>query len=329
MKRIAPFLGCVRSNRALVAGLAFLGLALPGPAADSPLSAEVVQQPAEWAIHYQGRRLMVYSFAPQKFKPYVKELATLDGFNLLRDAPFDHLHHHALMYGIRVNGLNFWEETPGCGVQKPVQTLKPQFGVGPGGRPQAVLRQTLHWVAAPDAFLPDSAKVALLVEERTLTLTVDEAQKEVALAWKAEFTVGGKTNEVTLSGANYHGLGLRFLQELDPLARHVNAGATPDLSGNKQDVSAHPWGSVLFDQPGRPATLALYGHPGNARGQANFFTMRTPFVYLSATQGLDREPLVYRRGDKFTLNYLLTLYPGPKSPAALSARGQQYEASQP
>ena len=35
------------------------------------------------------------------------------GENLLRDAPHDHLHHHALMYGIRVNGVNFWEETPG------------------------------------------------------------------------------------------------------------------------------------------------------------------------------------------------------------------------
>jgi hypothetical protein len=318
-----------RTRTTLLTGLLFLSLAAAGPAAEPPLSAEAGQQTTEWAITYRGQRLMVYSFAPQKFKPYVKALATLDGLNILRDSPFDHLHHHALMYGIRVNGLNFWEETPGCGVQKPVQTLPPQLGVDPAGRPQAVLRQTIHWVAAADAFLPDTAGVALLVEERTLTLTIDEAQKEVALAWKSEFAVGGRTNQVTLSGANYHGLGMRFLQELDPLARHLNAGATPDLAGNKQDVSAHQWGSVSFEQPGRAATLVLYGHPGNARGEATFFTMRTPFAYLSATQGLDREPLVYRRGEKFALNYLLTLYPGLRSPAAINARGQPWETTKP
>jgi len=35
------------------------------------------------------------------------------------------------------------------------------------------------------------------------------------------FEVGIRTNVVTLTGANYHGLGMRFLQELDPLAVHL------------------------------------------------------------------------------------------------------------
>ena len=54
---------------------------------------------------------------------------------------------------------------------------------------------------------------------------------------------------------------------------------------------------------------SLRTHP-NARGDAAFFTMRSPFAYLSATQELDRDPLVYKSGDRFALNYLIAAIPG-------------------
>ena len=75
---------------------------------------------AEWPLVYNQKRLLTYALG--KFKPYVKEFMAVSGQNILRDAPFDHLHHHSLMYGIRVNGVNFWEEVAGCGYQKPVKT---------------------------------------------------------------------------------------------------------------------------------------------------------------------------------------------------------------
>jgi hypothetical protein len=271
---------------------------------------------------------MVYSLAPQKFKPYVKELSTIAGDNILRDSPHDHLHHHALMYAIKVNDINFWEEVPGCGVEKPIQTAAPELGTNAQGRPQAIIRQTLHWLAPQDAFLHYTTAAALLIEQRTLTLTVDESAREVALQWKSAFKVGTKTNEVTLTGANYHGLGMRFLQEFDPIARHLNAGGAPDLKG-RQDVSQHAWGSVSFDRPGKPATMVLMGHPTNARGDAWFFTMREPFAYLSATQNLDKEPLVYRSGQTFELTYLVTVYPELKSAEAINQRAQSWQATKP
>ena len=52
-----------------------------------------------------------YRFGDVPFKPYVDELRTPLGKNIVRDAPADHLHHHALMYAICVGGFNFWEET--------------------------------------------------------------------------------------------------------------------------------------------------------------------------------------------------------------------------
>jgi hypothetical protein len=299
------------------------------------LSVDTTQEPTAWSISYGSQKVFVYSFAPKKFKPYVKELSPLGGENILRDAPFDHLHHHALMYGIRVNGLNFWEEVSGNGVQKVIRTSPPVCTeIGSDGVAQAKFDQVLHWVAPQDAFLPDTTAVALLVEHRELVLTVTPGQREVALEWRSHFEVGAKTNTVTLGGATYHGLGMRFRKDLDPLAVHRKAGTVEapagpviDLAKNRQDLSQGAWAAVSFDAPDHPATLALAGHPANARGDAVFFSMLTPFAYLSATQGLDQAPLVYHQGDSFDLAYLVLVYPENKPTEALARRVEAWRQS--
>jgi hypothetical protein len=275
-----------------------------------------------WIVSHQGQPLLRYVFNPRQAKPYVAEFSAPGGRNILRDAPSDHLHHHGLMYAIKVNGLNFWEEVSGNGVERVVETTASVAGGA------ATLRQTIHWVAPQDAFLADTTPAALLVEQRTLTLTVDAATHEAALEWKAEFAVGKKTNEVALTGATYHGLGMRYIQEFDALANHSYAGRKPDLV-NRQEVSPAKWAAVSFAAPDQPATIALVPHPANARGDGQFFSMRTPFAYLAATQGLDQEPLVYRSGDKFTVRYLVVLYPEVKSTEALEVRARRWRESTP
>lgn len=304
----------------LVGAMILLGMPLQQAVSAGSIKVDASGAPTQWTFSWNGKPVMVYASDPQRYKPYVKELRTLRGDDVLRDAPFDHLHHHALMYGIRVNGVNFWEETAGSGVQKAIETSTP-----PAAGNAAILKQTLLWLSPEHAFLPNSNAPVLLKEVRTLTLTVDEKNEEVGLAWRSEFEPGNRTNVVTLAGANYHGLGLRFRQELDPVARHFTSAGDPDLSNNRQDVSPHPWEAVYFDAPGRPATIAVFGSGGNVRGQPRFFSMRTPFAYLAATQGLDQEPLVYRQGDRFALNYLVVLYPGEKSASDLDARGRNWE----
>lgn len=308
----------------LSGGIVAGGAMIAGAAA---LSVRTGAEPDAWTIRHGDQPVLVYAFPRGQFKPCVRELAPLGGQNLLRDAPHDHLHHHALMFGIAVNGLNFWEEISGSGVQKPVASPPPRIGVSPGGLPQATIRQTLHWRAPQDAFLPDSPKLALLIEQRTLVLTVNEATREVALHWQSAFEVGGKTNTITLTGSSYFGLGMRFLAELDPLARHFNAGGEPDVANNRQDVSPHAWAAVAFDRPVAPATIAVLDHPNNARSPATFFAMKTPFAYLSATQALHEQPLVYRAGDRFELNYLVTVYPEIKTKAFLDERRQVWASS--
>ena len=110
------------------------------------------------------------------------------------------------------------------------------------------------------------------------------------------------------------------------LATHLIAGNQPDLSGTKQDVSPGPWGAVTFDVPGKPATVAIFGSPHNPGGETRFFSMKRPFAYLSATPGLDQKPLKFKAGDRFTFEYLVTVYPEIKSANFLAKRGEQWMA---
>jgi hypothetical protein len=50
--------------------------------------------------------------------------------------------------------------------------------------------------------------------------------------------------------------------------------------------------------------------------------MLNAFAYLSATQDLEKTPLEYGPGDKFSLCYLLTLYTEAKSREFLAQRQQ-------
>jgi hypothetical protein len=317
-----------RFSRVVAALSLLVSVAVGRAVAGETLRVEPAAAQFEWTLFHGDKKLFVYRSDPRQFKPCIKELCTIRGDNLLRDAPKDHLHHHALMYAVRVNGLNFWEETSGSGVEKAVETFPPEILNAGAGLPQARLVQVLYWLAPQDAFLPNSPKLALLIERRTLVLTVNESQDEVTLDWKSQFEVGGKTNTVVLAGSSYFGLGARFLEELDPVAAHFNSDGRPDLTGTRQDVTPHEWCAVAFDRPSAPATFAMFGHPANARGDAAFFTMKRPFAYISATQGLDKEPLVYHAGDKFQLEYLVAVYPAVKSTAFLNARAAEWKTTQ-
>jgi hypothetical protein len=313
------------------AGLLLFALAPASGAAGRAAQFEVQEVAAarRFDISFSGQRVMSCEMDPQRHKPYVSWLSAPGRNNVLRDAPSDHLHHHALMYAIKVNGVNFWEEPAGAGVQKVVDAPAPVLSITPQGLPKAVLTQSIHWLEPDFAFLPDSEAHALLVETRTLTLVLDPARNETALHWQSQFAVGGRTNTVVLTGANYHGLGVRFAEELDAFALHFTASQKPDLSNHRQDTSIFPWEAVSFSKPGSPATLAMFGHPKNARGDARFFAMKTAFPYLAATQSLDREPLTYRKGDKFELNYLVAVYPEIKTAEALEARCKEWLSQPP
>lgn len=62
------------------------------------------------SVHQGQHNLLCYRYEDVPFKPYVQQLYSPNGINVLRDAPSGHIHHHALMYAVAVDGVNFWEE---------------------------------------------------------------------------------------------------------------------------------------------------------------------------------------------------------------------------
>lgn len=288
---------------------------LPGVAgaATNELTLDVYPARGELVIRRGGEPLLVYVFATNLFKPYVRELYTLQGTNVLLDAPADHPHHHGLMYGIRVNGVNFWEENDAPGVQAAVGAPETRLLKLPNGVPAASFSQRIHWLAPtnrPGAFAASGKPAPLLIEQRTLTLGVNEAAGEVALEWEAAFEVGEKP--VMLHGQNYNGLGLRPIRSFNGVAVFQNSERAPYPPPKQHASLGACWTSMTGRAGERPITLALMADPANP-GESRFFTMLEPFTYLSATQGLDREPLEYQPCERFRLRFLLVVWSEAKS----------------
>ena len=312
------------------AGLALLlAFVCSAAAADPPISIDSKMDVGQLVVNYKGRKLLVYVFATNQFKPYVRELYTLRGENVLRDSPPDHQHHHGLMYAVYVNGINFWEEREAPGVEKHVELPVHMARVDAKGTPVAAFTEIIHWLAPTNRTAPDSLAAALLLEQRTINVSVDEKNQEVALRWDSAFQVGPNAGKVTIHGPNYDGLGLRLPESFNHVAKFQNSADQPYTGPNTQNVIAARWTSVSGVMDGREVMLVLFGRPDNARGDGFFFSMLDPFAYLSATQGVDKKPLEYSAGDKFNLSYLLTVYSENKAPEFVRRRCELWDKERP
>jgi len=282
------------------------------------MSFDVKADRGELEVRFKGRKLLVYAFATNQFKPYVRELYSLRGENILRDAPPDHLHHHGMMYAVYVNGINFWEEKGAPGLQRHVK-LEHVGSSDRKGMPTAHFTELVHWLA------PTNMDTPLLIEKRTIAVAVDEKSQEVAVQWDAQFQAGPKAGKVTLHGPNYNGLGLRLPESFNHVARFQNSQGLPYVGQNTQNVIPAAWTSVSGLMDGRDVMLVMFGRKENAGGDGNFFTMLDPFAYLAVTQGLDRQPLEYADGDRFSLSYLLTVYTENKSAEFIRRRCELWD----
>ena len=315
----------ILSKHPTAAGLALLlVLACSSAAAEPPISIDSKVDVGQLVVNCKGRKLLVYAFATNQFKPYVRELYTLRGENVLRDSPPDHQHHHGLMYAVYVNGINFWEERDAPGIEKHVELPLHTARIDADGTPVGSFIEIIHWLAPTNKTASDTLAAALLIEQRTLTVTVDEKNQEVALLWDSAFQVGPNAGKVTIHGPNYDGLGLRLPESFNHVAKFQNSADQPYTGQNSQNVIAARWTSVSGVMDGRDVMLVLCGRPDNARGDGFFFSMLDPFAYLSATQGVDKKPLEYSAGDKFNLSYLLTVHSENKPPEFVRQRYERW-----
>lgn len=266
-------------------------------------------------LSFRGKPILVYVFGPQHPKPYVRELYTLRGEALLRDAPPANPNHHGMMYAVRVNGVDFWEETDLSGRQVSAANPELLFGRNDARLPQVTLRHDLRWLPP----VPASADATLMMERREFVLTVNPGFEEIALEWRGRFTVGPAVEKVVIHGQDSYGLGMRLAPEFDRVAefRSSMGQSTGDEPG--EDVRPAAWMAMLGRVAEREVMLTVAAHPFNA-GVSSFFSMRQPFSYLSATQSLGRQPIEHARGEVFQIRYLALIYPAHQNDDFLKNR---------
>ncbi|HNS22959.1 MAG TPA: PmoA family protein [Sedimentisphaerales bacterium] len=245
--------------------------------------------------------ILQYRYDSVPFKPYVKELYTPNGVNFLLDAPSDHLHHHALMYAVAVDGVNFWEETSAAGYEKH-DGFAGVWANAKDGAACAGFRETVQWIPAKD-------RPCSLLESRRITACRVPQVNATVLAWQSDFELPKDSRQVTLSGSHYFGLGLRFVRSMDGSVFFNADGKEGTIFRGEEKLTQSNWCAYSAPVDGKPVTVAMLGHPTNPR-PTTWFTMAKPFAYVSATLNLHAEPLVVRAEKPLVLQYAVVAWDG-------------------
>lgn len=262
------------------------------------------------------RRMLVYRPGGASFKPYIKELHTPAGIQILRDSPPDHVHHRGAMFGLFVDGVDFWTEREVSGRQERVALNWASAGAN-DGRGLSGWTEKLHWIG-PGASKP------LAVETRSIFST-DGAADARLVDWRSRLEPGPQREVITLTGTHYDGLGLRFVASMDGSGEFLYADGEPGpVVRGAERVTRTRWAAYTAPVDGKPVTVALFGDPDNPRAPAGMFTMPRPFAYLSATPNVWKKPMQVKRGEPVELHYAIALWDGKAPRAAIDRLYQQW-----
>jgi len=267
-------------------------------------------QDAKTVCIFAGERLLMeYCYTEVPFKPYVKQLYSPSGVNVLRDAPHDHLHHHALMFALGVDGVDFWAETAACG-REMNRSLEGTKSSSRNGHAVVEFTEDIDWIK------PD--KTVLLREQRTLRLHPHGDPAATLLTWKSRLEPAQGKDAVTLGGSHYFGLGMRFVESMDKGGRFFNpSGKEGEIVRGDERLLAAKWCAYTAAVGEKKVTVAVFDHPQNPRHPARMFTMARPFAYLSATLNLWKEPLVIKAGQPLLLQYGVAVCDGEVAAAQI------------
>lgn len=288
------------------AGLALWGgIVAHATSVDADPELRVSVGPSSVSILEDGRRVLEYRCQGAAFKPFVKELFTPAGVNVLRDAPHDHLHHHGLMFALAVEGVNFWEESDAAGRQlhRSINNVRSETD---GSGALAAFSDQLEWFAPDDRLL--------LRERRTIEIHGGkdiEGLNATLLTWKTRLEPAPGVVDMTLTGSHYHGLGARFVASMDNVGRFTNAdGKGGKIFRGDERLVRSRWCAYTAMVNDNAVTVAMFDHPANVRHPATWFTMKSPFAYLAATLRLHEQTLTLRATEGLELRYGVAVWDG-------------------
>jgi hypothetical protein len=117
------------------------------------------------------------------------------------------------------------------------------------------------------------------------------------------------------------------VRDFDGRVTHRNSQQILDPRDGDPNISKAWWSAASLSLPERSSTVAVFGDAANRLGHPVYFLMWEPFAYISATQALNTNTLDYAAGERFRLNYLITVYPEIQNADFLDHRAQEWERS--
>jgi hypothetical protein len=265
-----------------------------------------------------GLVVAMWQKVPSPNKPYIAQVFAPGEkpVPLLADSPPDHFHHHGLMFALSVDDTDFWSEkgTNNAGREEVVESVAAPAGDG--------FTQRLRWLATDGAPLVD--------ESRRVRVRAEGKGADAVhwLDWESTLTPAAGRAKVRLSGAHYFGLGMRFLPAWANHGEFIwSDAATPPAVGGEK-VSPGDWCAVRCAIDGRPVTVLMLAHAANPR-PGEWFTMSTPFCYLSATLNLKNEPFTLVKGQCWSLRYSLAVFSTPADHTRLANIAAAWKTSNP
>jgi hypothetical protein len=256
------------------------------------------------------------------FKPYVRQLLSPNGVNPLLDNVADHIHHHALMFAIAIDGVDFWSETKNCGrqVQRGISTASRSAN----GRSVSTVAARIEWIKA------DGNTVAAK-ETRTIVMYCEPAAAgSTLMSWRTQLSPPSGAESIKLTGSHYFGLGMRFVKSMDNASTFTFAdpsAASLTVRGDER-LTPSAWAACTGPVDGNTVTVAMFDHPDNPR-PALWFTMGKPFSYLSATINLWKEPMVVQAGQELDVCYGVAVWDGKATREQIDAACRNWQKLTP
>jgi hypothetical protein len=150
----------------------------------------------------------------------------------------------------------------------------------------------------------------ILHETRMIQAVLDTDLASTVVTWTSELRAPSGDAKAVLAGDHYHGLGMRFVESMDRSGAFVTSNGKEGtvFRGEERLVEAD-WCAYTALVDDKPVTVAMFDYPANPR-PATWFTMKTPFAYLSATMRTHEKPLQVKMGQPLRVRYGVAVWDG-------------------
>lgn len=228
-----------------------------------------------------------------KYKPYIEQLFTPLGVQVLSDSPADHVHHHGLMYSLSVDGFEFWGEYS----DKCSQEILTKCELS---EDSSAIKAELNWIAT------DGTVIAKEVREISVA-SVDGAN---VLNWKSVLTPAGD-KAITINGRYYFGLGMRFAKDMNSTVRFSNSTGAHDgaIVRGDERLKDCQWINATGIVDGAPISVTIEDLPGNTRPMTGYSMGDgwKAFAYMGATMRVHENPILLEPGKSITAAYKIVI----------------------